>query len=195
MFGLIIFSGPSGSGKSTIAKEIIAKHKNFTLSVSSTTRKKREQEVEGKDKLFISKEEFQSKISQNAFFEYVEVFGNYYGTSKDFIFQTLKTSNVILDIEYLGAEKIKEKISEYNQTEQEKIQLLTIFILPDNVESLIERLKKRGESEESIKIRMQRVQEEMQNSHKYDFCIKNIVLENTIKEVEEILRKKDTLSC
>jgi guanylate kinase len=136
MFSLIIFSGPSGSGKSTIAKEIIARHKHFSLSVSSTTRAKREQEIEGKDKLFISKEEFLSKISQNAFFEYVEVFGNYYGTSKDFIFQTLKTSNVILDIEYLGAEKIKEKISEYNQTAQEKIQLLTIFILPDDVESL-----------------------------------------------------------
>lgn len=188
MFNLVIFSGPSGAGKSTIIKSILSKYNNFILSTSATTRQIRAGEVDGVDYFFISPQDFERQIESGGLFEYVKIFDNYYGTLKDFIISNILYKDIILDLDYIGFQKIKQEISTYNQTTllQKKINLTSIFIKPKFLDDLRQRLEVRGETKKSIETRIARAEEEIKNSKMYNFCIENDVLNDTIKQVEDI---------
>ena len=139
---IIILSSPSGAGKTTLAK-LLSKKKNFSISISHTTRKPRINEIKGKDYYFVDQDYFKLLITNNEFLEYAKVFNHYYGTSKPFVIKNLKKgNNVIFDIDWQGTEKIKEK--------QLKYQLITFFILPPSKEVLFERLSNRDMKDKLI---------------------------------------------
>lgn len=177
---LFVISGPSGSGKSTICKEL-EKEENIKISISATTRNIRNGEEEGINYYFLSKEEFERKISENAFYEYAKVFNNYYGTLKDKVDEMLKDGyNVILEIDVQGAMQIRE---------QNKDAVL-IFIMPPSEEELIKRLTGRNtESEEQLKLRIETAKEEISYKDKYDYVVINDNLEKAVEEIKEIILK------
>ena len=132
---IIVISAPSGSGKTTIVKELINNNENLVASVSYTTRKKRANEVEGKDYNFVSSELFSSMVEENSFLEHAKVFDCFYGTPKKEVEASLnKGLNVILEIDCQGAMQIK----------RERPDCLMLFIIPPSKEELMLRLKKRG---------------------------------------------------
>lgn len=176
---LFVISGPSGCGKSTICQRLIKKHNNIKLSVSATTRLAREGEIDGEHYYFISKESFEKKISENAFYEYDFHFGNYYGTLKEKVNEELNRGNhVILEIDVKGGMQIKEV--------QPNSSL--IFIMPPSEDELIRRLVDRNtESKEKLKERIERAEEEFTYRNRYDYVVVNDNLEKAIKEIEEII--------
>ena len=106
---IVILSSPSGAGKTTLSK-LLSKNKNFNVSVSHTTRKPRNNEIEGTDYFFVNLDQFNLLIEKNEFLEYAKVFSHYYGTTKTFVKKTLeKGENVVFDIDWQGAEQIKKK--------------------------------------------------------------------------------------
>ena len=133
--GMFIFSSPSGAGKTTLVKKI-SKNKNFSVSVSHTTRTPRQYEINGKDYYFISKNNFKKLIKKGEFLEHAKVFNNYYGSSKDLVIKKLEQGkNIVFDIDWQGTRQIRNKNLKYK--------LLTIFILPPSKKELIDRLVKR----------------------------------------------------
>ncbi len=178
---LIIISGPSGVGKGTIINKLKEKYqengKNIYVSISYTTRNKRENEIDGKDYFFVSKEEFEKMINQNGFLEYNQFnTGDYYGTPKDIIFDYLDNEyDVILEIDVNGYKKIKEQ----------NIVDASIFIAPPSMEVLEKRLRKRGtETEEKIRRRMRTAVDEILCMNLYDN-----VLFNEDDKVDEVVNK------
>ena len=175
---LMAVSGPAGVGKGTIVKTIIAKRDAVVESVSCTTRKPRAGEIDGKHYFFISKEEFLRRIEEKDFLEYDEHFGNYYGTPRSFVEETLKTKSVILEIDVVGSLNVKKEFPE----------LVLVMIAPPSVEELKRRLIGRGsEDEESLKTRLARLDYELAQRDKYDYYIVNDDLDTAIAEVEAIL--------
>ncbi|CUT00338.1 guanylate kinase [Candidatus Kryptonium thompsonii] len=158
---LIVVSAPSGSGKTTIAKKILEKFPFMKFSVSATTRPKRNGEVDGKDYFFLSREEFEKKIQNGELLEWEEIYGNYYGTLKSVVESALKNGDILVfDVDVNGAISIKEKFPEDS---------VLIFIKPPNMETLKERLKRRKtESEEQIKRRLERVPMELEKAKYFD---------------------------
>ncbi len=175
---LIIISGPSGSGKGTIVKSLDPK--TFSLSVSMTTRGKREGEVHGKDYFFVTKEEFVEIRDNDGFIEHVEFCGNMYGTPKSYVLEQINNGSiVILEIDVLGALQIKEIFQE----------AITIFISPPSMTELKNRLIGRNtEDMETIERRLRRAKDEFVVAPKYDFFIVNNVVEQSKLEIESIVR-------
>ena len=177
---LIVFSGPSGVGKGTVVKKLLKKG-GCALSVSCTTRAPRDGETNGKSYFFISEKEFEKGIKEGGFLEYNEHFGNYYGTPKKFVEETLKTGDVILEIEVDGALKVKSAYPE----------ALLIMILPPNKEELRARLLKRGsESAEKIEERIERMDYELSKKDFYDYTVINDSLGGCVKNIEKIILKE-----
>ncbi|MDI6861287.1 MAG: guanylate kinase [Caldisericia bacterium] len=182
---LIVISGPSGSGKGTIIKEVLKIRPELVYSVSYTTRPKREGEVHGKDYYFISTSEFEDLIKKNFFLEWAKVYNFYYGTSKEFVMENLrKNKDVILEIEIQGARKIREIFDKQNA--------VFIFIAPPDFEELKRRIleRKRGETEDEIKERLNFAVQELEESKKYDYIIINDSVEKAVKEVIDIIEKE-----
>ncbi len=174
---MMAVSGPAGVGKGTIVKTIVDKREDIVESVSCTTRAPREGEIDGKHYFFISKEEFERRIKENDFLEYDEHFGNYYGTPRSFVEKTLETKSVILEIDVVGSLNVKKEFPE----------LVLVMIAPPSVEELKRRLIHRGsESEESLEIRLARLEFELAQKDKYDYFIVNDDLDTAIAEVEAI---------
>ena len=167
---LIVVSGPSGVGKSTIIKEVLSQLPYIKLSVSSTTRKPRPGEVDGKDYFFIDKREFERKIAKHAFLEWARVYDNYYGTSKEHVMQTLGTQHhVLLDVDTQGATAIRRSCSG----------AVMIFIKPPALQDLRRRLAGRGtESPESLEKRLSWSAHEIDQAKYYD----HIVINHTVPE-------------
>ena len=133
--GMFILSSPSGAGKTTLVKKI-TKNKNFSVSISHTTRLPRPNEKNGKDYYFTSKNHFKKLIKKGRFLEHAKVFDNFYGSSKDLVIDKLhKGRNVVFDIDWQGARQIRNKNLNYK--------LLSIFILPPSKSELLKRLLKR----------------------------------------------------
>ena len=175
---LFILSGPSGAGKGTICREIL-KRNNAEISVSMTTREKREGEIEGKHYYFVSEDEFKEKIENDALLEYACVYGNYYATPREPVMEKLcKGIDVILEIDIQGALKVKEACPEG----------IFIFILPPSMSELRKRIIGRGsETEDSIKCRMEESLKEISYIDKYDYCVVNGVLEEAADRVAAIM--------
>ena len=190
---LIVISGPSGAGKGTICKSLLEKHKDLYLSVSATTRSPRNGEVEGVNYYFLTRDEFNNKVSENGFLEYAEVYGNFYGTPKANVEQMLEDGkDVILEIDIQGALQVKENFSEG----------VFIFILPPSMEELKQRIIKRGsETKESLMTRFKSAYQEINYVSKYNYAVVNDTLEVAVSKVEAIIaaekcrvdRIKDTI--
>ncbi len=180
MAKLFVVSAPSGSGKTTIVKAVLEKNPNLIFSISATTREKRNNETNGKDYFFLTTEKFKKKIENNEFAEYEIIYGEYYGTSKREIENALsKNLNMVFDIDVNGALSIKKNYPNDS---------ILIFIVPPNIEILKERLlKRKTESQEKIKKRLERFPEEMNKIKEFNFIIKNENLSQAIAEVNQII--------
>lgn len=179
---LIIFSAPSGSGKTTIVRKML-ENDDFRLkfSVSATSRKKRNNEIDGKDYYFISADEFRQKIKNNEFIEYEEVYKNqFYGTLKSEVDRIINNNNnVIFDIDVVGGLNIKKQFGDI---------ALTVFIKPPSIDELENRLRKRGtEDEKSISKRLAKAEHELTYATQFDKIIVNDDLQIAYNETEKIL--------
>ncbi len=177
---LVIVSGPSGSGKSTVTK-IVKDRLGIPLSISATTRKPRDGEVDGKDYFFLTKDEFEEKIRKDEFYEYANVHGNYYGTLKEVVESNLsKGENVILEIDVQGALIVKAKRKD----------AVLVFFRTENMNILEERLRKRKtDSEEVIQTRLENAMEELKYESDYDYTIINEDIEKSCQELINIINK------
>ena len=180
---LYVISGSSGVGKGTVIKEFLNKHPNFKLSISCTTRSKREGEVDGVNYFFLSQEEFKKCIENNEFLEWAEFSGNCYGTKKAFVEKCLsKGENLILEIDTKGALNVKKIMPNAN----------LIFIAPPSLEELEARLRGRHtETEEAIQKRLASIKSEIENSKHYDYIVVNDTVENAVKQIEDITINKN----
>ena len=179
MTKLFVISGSSGVGKGTVIKEFLNKHPGFKLSVSCTTRRKREGEVHGENYFFLFPEEFKECISNDEFLEWAEFSGNYYGTKKSFVEECLQNGdNLILEIDTKGALNVKKL----------KPEAVLIFIVPPSLEELEARLRGRHtETEEAIQRRLASIKPELENSKQFDYQVVNDTVENAVKQLEAIL--------
>lgn len=178
---LIVLSGPSGVGKSTVRKALFSKKgHNLVYSVSMTTRKPREGEVDGVDYYFVSKEEFKRRIKEDKFLEYAEFVGNYYGTPKDKVEQQLDEGHeVVLEIEVEGALQVRTKMPE----------AVFIFLVPPGKQALFDRLTVRGtEDEVKINERVEKAKREFLLAHKYDYIVVNDDVDNAADRIMAIIR-------
>ena len=178
---LFVLSSPSGAGKSSISKYILKKDKHIHLSVSFTTRKKRNEEIFGKDYNFISKSDFQKKVNEGYFLEWAEVFGNYYGTPKDTVQKSISNGvDVLFDIDWQGTQKLSGN---------EGYEVVSIFILPPSRQELENRLRNRAQDTiAEVKKRMSKASDEMSHYMEYDYIIINNNLEESATQVLNILR-------
>lgn len=175
----IVLSGPSGSGKGTIVKELI-KDEQFLLSISATTRSPRQGEEEGVHYFFKTKEAFEAMIQENELLEYAQFCGNYYGTPKAFIEDSVKNGkDVILEIEVEGAMQIKKIYPE----------AIFIFVVPPSLTELENRLVGRGtEQRDVIEQRLARAKEELALYNNYDYVVVNDRLVEALEEIKCIVR-------
>ena len=179
MTKLFVISGSSGVGKGTVIKEFLNKHPEFRLSISCTTRGKREGEVHGVNYFFLSPNEFKECISNDEFLEWAEFSGNHYGTKKAFVEDCLNNGeNLILEIDTKGALNVKKIMPEAE----------LIFIAPPSLEELEARLRGRHtETEEAIQKRLASIKSEIENSKQFDYKVINDTVENAVKELEKIM--------
>ena len=177
---LIILSSPSGAGKTTLVK-LLSKKNNFYISVSHTTRKPRPHEVNGKDYFFVKDEEFKRLIKNQEFLEYAKVFNNFYGTSRTPVIQNLeKNRNVIFDIDWQGADQIKNKKMDYK--------LITFFILPPSKKVLFERLSNRDMKDKLIaEERMKQFDRDVLHWINYDYVVVNDNLNDCFFKIQKLI--------
>lgn len=184
MSKVIIISAPSGAGKSTLISFLMKENAlRLEFSVSATTRQPRGQEVNGKDYHFLSVNDFEKKISENAFVEYEQVYqGRYYGTLKSEIERIFsKSNNVIFDVDVKGGINLKKIFGD---------KALSVFIQPPSVEELRKRLQGRGtDSVEEIEKRVAKAEEEMSYAKNFDRIIINDDLEKASKEIIETVKE------
>ena len=187
---LIIISSPSGAGKTSVCKKIINHDNKIKLSVSSTTRLPRDNETNGVDYFFLTNKEFNTKISDESFLEYANVFGNFYGTSKKNVEEMLsKDFDVLFDIDWQGAAQI---LNSY------LAKIVTIFIIPPSKEAVLERLEKRsketGDNYEAIQKRMLEYENEMSHSNEYKYVVVNDDIEECSKKIINIINQERRLN-
>ena len=176
---LAVVSGFSGAGKGTLMKTLLRDHESYALSISATTRQPREGEVDGREYFFLSREKFEQMIAEDAFIEYAQYVGNYYGTPKKYVEDCLTAGkDVILEIEVQGAMNVKKLFPD----------AVTIFVAPPNAAELKKRLEGRGtETQEVIAGRMKRAQEEADLMDFYDYLLINDDLEESTRELHELI--------
>lgn len=180
---LFIFSAPSGSGKTTIVQHLLKKDFKLEFSISATSRSKRANEIDGKDYHFLSAEEFKSKIANEEFLEWEEVYeGCFYGTLKSEVDRIREQgNNVIFDVDVVGGTNIKK----YYQEEA-----LAVFIQPPSIEELENRLRNRNtDSDEVIAQRVDKFKFELAFSDQFDTIIVNDKLKDALQEAEATLTK------
>ncbi|MCR4649737.1 MAG: guanylate kinase [Lachnospiraceae bacterium] len=176
---LVVVSGFSGAGKGTLVRKLLEKYDNYSLSVSMTTRNKREGEEDGVSYFFVDHKKFEQTIIEDGLLEYASYCGNYYGTPKDYVKKQLaQGKDVILEIEVQGALQIKKK---YPTT-------LLLFVTPPSGEELITRLRTRNtETEEDIMRRISRAAEEVDSISKYDYLVINDNIDECVDELHNII--------
>ena len=177
---VLVISSPSGAGKTTICKKLITEIKGVTLSISATTRKKRKNEIHGKDYFFKNNEEFLEMIENNEFIETANVFGYYYGTLKQEVLSKIEEGiDVIVDIDWQGTRQIEKHLGQ---------DVVKIFILPPSIKELESRLGNRAsENRETFMKRMSEARKEISHFDEYDFIVVNDEIELAFNNVKSIL--------
>ena len=186
MANLSIISAPSGCGKTSLVEALIKKTKNLCVSVSHTTRPPRPDEANGINYYFVSIDEFEEMIKQNAFVEHAMVFDNHYGSSSQLIKEKLDEGvDVILEIDWQGARQVKNNMP--NST--------SIFILPPSKEALLERLQQRAQDNDAtINKRMSDAQNQMQHFNEFDYLIINDDFNSALNDLNLIICIPDKAS-
>ncbi|MBZ4642756.1 MAG: guanylate kinase [Deferribacteraceae bacterium] len=185
---LFVISAPSGAGKTSLCNELLKTYGNLEYSISYTTREPRADEVDGKDYFFVSEKVFRKMIENDEFIEWAEVHGNFYGTPKKFIEDKLKSGvNILLDIDPQGARQLRKRLNFG----------IYVFVIAPSIKELEERLRKRrSESEEKLRLRLENARKEVQFYKDYDYIIINKNFEKAFNELNAIyiaehLRSKD----
>ena len=180
---MFILSSPSGAGKTTLTKKIAENNKNFTISISHTTRKPRPNEINGKDYQFVSVQEFNDLVKGNNFFEYASIFNNYYGTLKQPVLELLSQGrDVLFDIDWQGTQQLKKV---------KNLSIVTFFILPPNIQALKERLLNRHEGQEkSIEKRMNNFNEEISHWNEYNYVFVNDDLDTCYEKLLNAIKSE-----
>ncbi|OYD16915.1 guanylate kinase [candidate division WOR-3 bacterium JGI_Cruoil_03_44_89] len=174
----IVLVGPSGVGKTTVVREILKLHGDIKYSISATTRTPRKDEVHGRDYYFLDISTFKDWIKEDRLYEWAIVYGDYYGTPRESVDEFLKEGyDVIFDLDIQGGSSVKSK----------RGNTITVFLLPPSREELRRRLLRRGDKEDIIVKRIKEVEREMDAAFRFDYIIRNGVLEETIKKVEAII--------
>ena len=186
MANLFIIAAPSGCGKTSLVEALIKKTKNLCVSVSHTTRPPRLDEVNGINYYFVSINEFEEMIKQNAFVEHAMVFDNHYGSSSQLIREKLDEGvNVILEIDWQGARQVKENMPNS----------VSIFILPPSKEALLGRLQQRAQDDEiTINKRMSDAQNQMRHFNEFDYLIINDDFNSALNDLSLIICRPDKAS-
>ena len=186
MANLFIIAAPSGCGKTSLVEALIKKTENLCVSVSHTTRPPRPDEVNGINYYFVSINEFEEMIKNNAFVEYATVFDNQYGSSTKLIREKLdKGVDVILEIDWQGARQVKENMPN----------AISIFILPPSNEALLGRLKQRAQDDEiTINKRMSDAQNQMQHFNEFDYLVINDDFNSALNDLNLIICKPEKTS-
>ena len=177
---MIVLSSPSGAGKTTLVK-MLSKIDNYEISISHTTRQSRPKEISNKDYFFVNVDEFKRLINNQEFLEYAKVFNNYYGTTRTPVIDRLnKGKNVLFDIDWQGADQIKNKKLDYK--------LITFFILPPSKEVLFERLSNRDMKDKLIvEERMKQFGRDVLHWINYDYVVINDSLENCYSKITNLI--------
>ena len=177
---IIIISSPSGAGKTTLCKLLLKKMRDINLSISYTSRNKRLNEINGKDYFFVTKEKFNYLKNKNFFIETAINFGNYYGSP----YKNLKTSKInqiLFDIDWKGARKIRKKIN--------KKDIIDFFILPPSIKELKKRLIKRGrDKKDDIDLRLSYAIKEISHYKEYSYVLINQNVQQTVNEISDIIK-------
>ena len=177
---MVILSSPSGAGKTTLVN-LLSKNDNFEISISHTTRKPRDGEISNKDYYFVNDKEFKRLINNQEFLEYAKVFDNFYGTTRTPIINKLnKGKNVLFDIDWQGADQIKNKKLDYK--------LITFFILPPSKEVLYKRLTNRDMKDKIIvEERMKQFERDVLHWINYDYVVVNDDLQNCYSKIHNLI--------
>jgi guanylate kinase len=178
---MIVLSSPSGAGKTTLVK-MLSKKDNYEISISHTTRQPRPNEVNDKDYYFVNENEFKRLINNQEFLEYAKVFNNFYGTTRTPVIDRLnKGKNVLFDIDWQGADQIKNKKLDYK--------LITFFILPPSKEVLFERLSNRDMKDKLIvEERMKQFGRDVLHWINYDYVVINDDLNNCYSKINNLIK-------
>ena len=176
---LLILSSPSGAGKTTITKKIQQKYQNFKLSVSHTTRKPRDNEIEGIDYYFVTNNEFENLINKDSFYEYAKIFENFYGTSKKNVDEVIKKNDILFDIDWQGTKQLSKF---------KNLRLVKIYLITENKIEIKKRLIKRNQnSKKEIESRFNSFDEDVKHWIDYDYIVINKNLETCFKQIEKII--------
>jgi guanylate kinase len=176
---IIIFSAPSGAGKTTVVRHLLSKNKNFAFSVSATSRKPRGKEQDGVDYFFMTADEFKTKINNNEFLEWQEVYpDSFYGSLKSEVDKILNEGkNILFDVDVVGGSNIKKIYGD---------RALALFIQPPSITELEKRLIARStDNKEGIRERLEKAERELAYSHLFDVIIVNDTLEHALQEAED----------
>ncbi len=179
---LFVISAPSGAGKTSVVRALIQTDIDVTLSVSYTTRPPRRDEVNGRDYFFVDHADFKAMQTRNEFLESAEVYGNFYGTSRQWIEETMAAErDVLLEIDCQGAQQVHALYP----------QAVSIFILPPSLETLKHRLEQRGLDEgKVIERRLSAARDEISHLNRFDYAVVNHELETAVQEIACIIRSE-----
>ena len=179
---MLVLSSPSGAGKTTIAKALLGLDDNLTLSVSATTRQKRPGEVNGKDYHFVTNSQFQGMVADGELLEHAHVFGNFYGTPKAPVEETLAGGkDILFDIDWQGTQQLADNDSTGKD-------LVSIFVLPPDNHELEVRLQRRAQDSRAVvRGRMAKAADEMSHYREYNYIIVNHDIEESVGQVQTIL--------
>ena len=182
---MIILSSPSGAGKTTLV-DMLSKVDNYDVSISHTTRDPRPSEIHNKDYFFVDENEFNRLIKNEEFLEYAKVFNNFYGTTRTPVIDKLnKKKNVLFDIDWQGADQIKNKKLDYR--------LITFFILPPSKEELFDRLSNRDMKDKLIaEERMEQFERDVLHWINYDYVVINDDLEKCFSKIKSLIDAETT---
>ena len=185
---MLILSSPSGAGKTTLVR-LLSKNRDFHISISHTTRKPRINEIQDEDYHFVDNDKFQNLIKKDEFLEYAKVFNHFYGTTKTPVINNLKNGkNVIFDIDWQGAEQIKNKKLEYK--------LITFFVLPPSKKVLFDRLSNRDMKDKLIaEERMKVFSKDIQHWKNYDYVVINDNLQDCFNQICNLIKSETNNSA
>ena len=185
---MLILSSPSGAGKTTLVR-LLSKNRDFHISISHTTRKPRINEIQDEDYHFVDNDKFKNLIIKDEFLEYAKVFNHFYGTTKTPVINNLKNGkNVIFDIDWQGAEQIKNKKLEYK--------LITFFVLPPSKKVLFDRLSNRDMKDKLIaEERMEVFSKDIQHWKNYDYVVINDNLQDCFNQICNLIESETNNSA